>query len=121
MDEPPDSVFAPKDARDADGAPGHILTSADLGFVDLDLYKIPQVIASIPGHGFKAYLSLFEPGCGDLNVLRNLAPATRDTAKAASEGYVILRGEQRCDGYGIPYGKFYECLMIVFHQLVKVC
>jgi hypothetical protein len=87
------TVFTPKDARNAQGNRSELLTSANFGLVPLYLYDVGKLRSYVLRYGLNANdLAIFVVSGGTLNGRSSLLPSTHGRAKGISEAYVFLMG-----------------------------
>jgi hypothetical protein len=86
----PNTVFTPKDARNAQGNRSELLASANLGLVPLYLYDVGKLRSYVLRYVLKANdLAIFVVRGGTLNGRSSLLPSTHGRAKGISEAYVF--------------------------------
>ncbi len=104
MDEFPNTVFQPKDARNTQRNRSDIIPPANFGLVSLYLYNVRKVGC----HMLRYFLETRDftvsvPRGGKFGGLNNRLPSTSDRAKGVGESDIFAMGEHGCRCAGVSF------------------
>src|SRR5215212_3950293 len=100
----PDTLFTPKDARNAQGNRSELLPPANLGLVALHLHDIGKLRVCVLRYQLEANdLAISVVRGGTLHSRGSLLPSTYGRAKGVSEGYVVSMGEHLLHRLGVSF------------------